>query len=234
MSAPIYATQNTARREYLVFDIETAARAGVERFIPEPAPPGNVKDPVKVAAAIEAKRAEQIDKLPLDMNLNRIVTISFISHEMKEPMTLIALDEDEEREALAYFFSKFAPAGEAHNLVLVGFCIKGFDIPVCLQRARLLGMEMPRLNLAKWSNPHIHDIQETINFDGMTKFGDSGVMPRRLKNYADLFGCPAFDDCDGKDVAELLAAGDIDGVKKHCEADVYRTKFLAEMLGVIK
>lgn len=230
----IYATKQEARQEWLVFDIETAAREGVEEFIPEVTAPGNVKDPVKVAAAIEAKQQEQIEKLSLDMNLNRIITISFITHEMSEPMTLIATSEDEECEALSLFFHNFAPAGIAHNLPLIGFAIKNFDIPVCLQRARLLGMPAPRLNLAKWSNPHIHDIQEDLNFDGLTKYGDSGVMKRRLKNYAALFGCPEFDDCDGADVAELLADGKIDEVKKHCEADVLRTQFLAKMLGVIR
>lgn len=58
-------------------DVETVPRDGFTGLLPEPNAPGNLKDPAKIAAALDEKRQEQRDKAGLDINLSRIVVLGY-------------------------------------------------------------------------------------------------------------------------------------------------------------
>lgn len=58
-------------------DVETVPRDGFETLLSEPSAPGNLKDPTKIATAIEEKRSEQREKAGLDINLARLVVIGY-------------------------------------------------------------------------------------------------------------------------------------------------------------
>lgn len=60
----------------LYFDIETVASADAVEWLPEPRVDSRIKDPVKVAAAIEEKRVEALDRAPLDPDLATVRAIS--------------------------------------------------------------------------------------------------------------------------------------------------------------
>lgn len=226
---PYIGIERTRRDNYVVFDIETAGREGVDHLIPEPEAPGNIKDPAKIAAAIEAKREEQYNRLALDMNLNRIVALGIFQPGYDEVQSFICRDEDEERMALSFLWNAFQPDLKRKS-PLIGFCNKRFDVPVCLRRTQLLGMKIPVIDMGKYRNMDIIDLFDILTFD---IYNESGVMKRRLKNFCTLFGIPEMDDCDGANIGELVKAGQWGDVRKHVVADVERTRLLAERIGVI-
>lgn len=226
---PYVGMPKAARNKYVIFDIETMGRGNVDHLIPEPTAPGNVKDPAKVEAAIEAKRKEQYDRLALDMNLNRIVALGMYQPEHGEVRSFVCRDEDEERMALSFLWNAFQPDLKGKS-PLIGFCNKRFDVPVCLRRTQLLGMAPPNIDTGKYRNNDVIDLYDILTFD---IFNESGVMKRRLKNFCTLFGIPEVDDCDGAEIPELVEAGNWDEVRKHVVADVERTRLLAERIGVI-
>ena len=63
--------------DILVTDIETIPNVDVVDLIPEPKAHGGLKDPVKIAADIEKKKAEAVDKMGLDPNFGRICVIGY-------------------------------------------------------------------------------------------------------------------------------------------------------------
>lgn len=214
---------------YVVFDIETAARPGHEAFVEMPEAPGNLKDPVKVRAAIEKKMQDQFARVPLDPNLCRIVALGVYDPQDDGFKEFICTNDDEERHALSYLWSKARPSGFKRR-PLIGFCCKTFDVPVCLRRTQLLGMPAPDIKLNRHDRDYVIDLHQLLTFD---IYNENGVMRRRLKNFCTLFGVPEFDDCDGADIAALVAVGNMDEVRKHVRADVERTFMLAQKMGVI-
>ena len=69
-----YQAGNTKR---LFFDIETAANPENLALMPEPKAPGNIKDPVKIAAAIAEKKQELIDMAALDPDYGKVLSIGY-------------------------------------------------------------------------------------------------------------------------------------------------------------
>lgn len=225
-----YSANRTRLERYVVFDIETVGRENAGHLIPEPTAPGNLRDPQKIADAIEARRAEQIERMALDINLNRIVSIGIQTHEMSEPRVYTCPDDEAEAQALSLLWSAFR-ADYMLTAPFIGFFCRKFDLPVCLRRTQLLGMPEPALSLERYRNEHVIDLHERLTF-GI--YNESGVMKRNLKSFSELFGIEHDqDDCDGADIGELVAANDWQAVVRHCKADVSRTHALAQRLGVI-
>jgi len=61
----------------LYFDIETGAAPDAEKFKPEFEAPGNIKDPVKIAAAIQDKENEWRDRLALSAITGQVLFCGF-------------------------------------------------------------------------------------------------------------------------------------------------------------
>lgn len=218
--------------QWLIVDVETVAREDAENFLAPVEAAGNLKDPDKIKASIEERTAERAGKLALDWNLNRIVTITMMADGWLAPQTSICLNEHEEKRALNILWSELTIARRRRFTPLVGFCIKSFDVPVLLQRTRILGMPEPILDYTRYSK-EIIDLADNLNFYRGPSEGYS-AMSRTLKNFCRVMGIVHDDgDCDGKDVAELVAAGDLEAVQRHCEADVWRVEGLGRRLGVI-
>jgi|GEM_PF-4067819 len=226
-----YATANYRKDEYLVFDIETAGRDDAMNLLDPVEPAKNLKDPEKIAADIKAKLQDRIDKLALDMNLNRIVAIAATGKTRtgEISMNTVCRDLEEEKAALWQFWSMAAPVS-MQPIKLIGFCCLRFDLPVLIQRTRLHGLPEPRVDMGKYRNVQVSDLYNMLTFD---LYSDTAVMRRSLKNFSALFGVPQFDDCDGAEIGELLKNDDWDGISKHCWSDVLRTWHLAQKLGVI-
>ncbi len=237
----------------IVFDLETAAIDGAADFVPPPEPlpepdldavqaARNLKDPAKVAADLEqrkakamqdhaekARKAEQdyIDKLAkasCDFNLARIVAIGYQQNGVTVVET--CADEAEERAALAAFWI----ATKGYDLL--GFRIRTFDVPMLMARSRYLGVPYPAFDLGRYSRGRLIDLWDVLTF-GLSDYDTTTVMPRGLKSYAKRYGLHVADDVNGADIGALVAAGEWLKVIAHVTSDVTITADLARRLGLL-
>lgn len=214
---------------HLILDLETAPLPNAADYLDPVTAAKNLVDPVKIKTDIERRTQDQINDAGLDWNVNRIVCVGLWGQDYSGPQTFTAADEDQERTILAIAAARIDGAARLSRATIVGFCCRRFDVPVLLQRARYLGVTMPRISLKRWDNPHILDLYDVLTFDDQPC---TSVMRRSLTSFCRRFGIDVSDASTGQDVAALVAAGDWAAVEAHCRADVERTRLLAERLGV--
>jgi DNA polymerase elongation subunit (family B) len=212
---------------YLILDLETAPLPNVADYLDPVEAARNLKDPAKIQADIEKRTQDQLENCGLDWNLNRIVCLGAWPVEQEVPAVWICEDEQAERAALEKLVAHLATPRPD----ILGFCVRKFDVPVILQRARYLGVKMPRISLKRYDNPHVCDLYDILTFDEQPA---TSVMRRSLESFCRRFGIEVVDEHSGKDVAALVAAGDYQAVSHHCRADLHRTRLLAERLGVLE
>jgi len=203
----------------LAFDLETVADLTVVPLLPPCEAPGNYKDPDKIAAAIAERTAERNAKLALDPDCCRIVAIGYTF--LPGTAQVFACPTIEaERLALEMFWSTFsAPAAYP-----VGFNCVGFDLPVLIQRSRILRVDYPRLTLRKYGSSDCHDLMLDLSHGGLTNYKGLGFWVRR-------FGLDVPEDTtSGKDIAAFVEAECWDVVEAHCRVDVIKTYALAQRL----
>jgi len=203
----------------LAFDLETVADLTAIPLLPPCEAPGNYTDPVKIAKAVAERTAEREAKLALDPDCCRIVAIGY-TFLPGEAEVYACPDVDAERCALDLFWSRFsAPAAYP-----VGFNCIGFDLPVLIQRSRLLRVDHPPVALRKYGSPDCHDLMLDLSHGGITAYKGLGFWVRR-------FGLDVPEDATtGKDIAALVAAEDWPAVEAHCRVDVIKTYALAQRL----
>ena len=202
------------------FDVEAVAVEGAEKWLDDSdiQPNGTLKDPVKIAADIAAKKAKRLESLALDpftLRLRAIATCGLIS----DPYVTIINDEYEERDELVNFWNLLG-----RDLTLVGYCCNDYDLPVVVTRSRLLGVKVPQRFAKKF--PDVIDLKDHV--DVWSK-GGTRNMSRSLVNICRRFGIAIPDDeLMGKDMATATD----EQVKEHVTRDVLRTRELAKRLGV--
>lgn len=135
------------------------------------------------------------------------------------PQKLGCADGDSEAEILA----NVAKTIDGREPVLVTFNGRGFDVPVLVARGMAAGIPM------RWA--FARDFRNRYSgwrhVDLADQLADHGAAPRvSLDGYASLIDAQGKGDVDGSSVAELLAAGRLDLVKKYCEEDCVRTALL--------
>jgi hypothetical protein len=210
----------------LILDLETAPLPNAADYLDPVTPAKNLKDPIKIAADIEERERKQREDCGLDWNLNRIVCVGLWGTDT-EPTVLIARDETDERDIL---LDEVASHLSPMRHTLIGFCIRRFDVPTLLARARYLNVKLPWISLKRWDNPHVTDLYDVLTFDDQPC---TSVMKRSLPSFCRRFGIHVDDTHSGADVAALVEAGDWDAVASHCRADLQRTALLAARLGYI-
>lgn len=208
----------------MVVDLETVAIENAADFIEPAEAAGNLKDPQKIADDIAKKELAQIEKAALHPYTCRIVALGLWRDGDEHPRVRVTLTEDDEAETLRVFWrSAVSQSGAVSPLVTFNGNL--FDLPVLMARSRLLGVPAPVLNIDKYRSPH-PDLMQILTFRG-------AIAARSLKWFAKRFGLPVDDETSGADVAALVAAGDVQAVADHCEADVKTTYALAVKMGVI-
>jgi hypothetical protein len=210
----------------LILDLETAPLPNAADYLDPVKPAANLKDPEKIKADIEEKARKQREDCGLDWNLNRIVCAGFLDGADSRAIVLTAEDEEAERAILQNVAAYLSPMRHT----LIGFCIRRFDVPTLLARARYLHVKLPWISLKRWDNPHVTDLYDVLTFDVQPC---TSVMKRSLPSFCRRFGIEVEDAHTGADVAALVEAGDWDGVAAHCRADLQRTALLAARLGYI-
>lgn len=223
-------------RHPIVADIETAPHACAPEFL-EPLnlegikAAGNLKDPEKIKADIEKRRADaavehatKLGRAALDWNVSRIVALAW-SIDGETVIVKPCANEDEERDALYVFWR------DAKGRDILGYRVRTFDVPTLVQRSRLLGVPHRTPNLARYGKGSVIDLFDILTFDDSRA---ELVMPRKLKTFARRFGLTVNDDIDGASVPQLIADAKWDEVISHVTSDVRLTIELARRIGVLE
>ena len=201
-----------------VFDIETAPLVEAEGYLESPKPRANLKDPVKIEADIQEKRAAALDRAALDPDLCRIVAAGWDGDGTAES----AVCENAEREA--HMLERFWT--QTQGATLVGFNCLSFDLPVLLRRSLYLGVPAPAFSLNKYRPGPVVDLMQVLAYQGTLSY-------RSLAFYCQRFGIDVPDDVRGADISALAAAGEWKKVHDHVRADVAKTTALAQRVGVL-
>lgn len=232
-----YNNDNSLFGSPIVVDIETAPHPCATDYVPPPdldsiKAAGNLKDPDKIKADIEARKAkahaehaESLSRAALDWNLCRIVALGWSCDGGERVTVKPCANEDEEVNALTAFWR------DAEGREFLGFSARTFDLPVLIQRSRLLKLKCCRnVNLARYGKGSVIDLRDILTFDDARY---EAVMPRSLKMFCKRFGLTVEDEVSGADVPQLIADGKWDAVIAHVTSDVRLTAQLAKRIGVL-
>lgn len=181
--------------KYLFFDIETEANKHALEFMPEPNAPANYKDPEKIKAYIEDKKAEQSKTAALDPDYGEIIAISYQYGVGGELATLLASElEGGEAELISRFWRAYADA----NGRSCGYNIMGFDLPYLMRRSFSLRI-MPSVKpfLAKYRTDPTLDLMAVLY-----NWGQAKGLKWVCKRYGIQNDLP---DLDGSQVGEMDA-----------------------------
>jgi len=158
--------------KYIVFDIETVPQdeARLLALAPEFTAAANLKDPEKIAVSIAKKRADYLADAALNWKTAEVVLIG-AGHEGGIESFI-----GPEKGLLSAFFTLLGDAlASGKGVVVGGHNVKGFDLPLIVNRARVLGVKVPTMLLSFWrGRPQWHeDVFDTLeilsfgrSFDG--------------------------------------------------------------------
>lgn len=213
-------------RPPVIFDVECGPILGARDYIEAPAAPGNYKDVDKIAAYIEEKHRELVDRAALDPDLTRIVCIAWMIDSDRAPTSIIAKDEDEERALLKAFWDVVGNGPDMATLV--GFGILTYDMRVLMRRSLYLNVKPANVLIERYKHPGVIDLMDELSFHGAERF-------HSLRFYCQRFGLGPFDDdITGAGVGTCIAVGDWDSVERHCRIDVLKELALAKRIGVLQ
>jgi predicted PolB exonuclease-like 3'-5' exonuclease len=170
--------------KHIVFDIETVPQdeAKLLALAPEFTAAANLKDPDKIAASIAKKRADYLADAALNWKTAEIVLVG-----AGDETEIQSFTADAEKLLVGDFLN---PLGDAlgDGVVIGGHNVKGFDLPMLVNRARVLGLKIPGNILTFWKGrPQWHDnIFDTLEILSFGKsFDGNGV-----DDVARVFGLP--------------------------------------------
>jgi hypothetical protein len=204
----------------LIFDIETAPLAEAVDYLEPVEAPANYKDPLKIAAYIEEKAAQEVSKCALDPDLCRVVAIGWWSEDQPSPEAVMAYGDDE-ADLLRAFWRV------ANGRHLIGFNCLAFDLPVLLRRSLYLGVLTPSVAIDKYRHPDVTDLQQVLSFNG-------AIRMRGLSFYCKRFGFEIADGLTGAEIPQAVAEGRWAEVETHVMADVKKTAMLATQVGCFR
>jgi hypothetical protein len=203
----------------LAFDIETVSDESVIPLLPPCEAAGNLKDPEKIRASIAERTAARLSKLALDPDCCRIVAIGYTTPDGTIAVTTCA-DVEREANTIRLFWNQWGIV----NHRPVGFNCVGFDLPVLIQRSRILGVTYPHVSIRKYGSPDCEDLMLDLSFGGLSDYHSLDFWCRRLN-----LDVPD-DPYTGKDIAALVQADDWIGVEQHCRIDIAKTAALARRI----
>lgn len=216
-------------KKILAIDLETIANPAMMDFLPPVQAAGNLKDPAKIEADIDAKQKKQIAEMGLDPTLNLICCAGWHTKEGSNSIVL----EDKSPEAEKKLLLSFWEAMIQYD-VFVGYNSRAFDLRCLL----LHGME--------------HGIRPSVNIDKSryNRIGSNHVDLRPIlagegqfaKGKLDFF-CNKYlqtgktEDIDGSRVQDYWDMGLSQDVAFYCENDAkltYELYLKAEIAGLLE
>lgn len=150
----------------IVFDIETGPLPDSEilPFMPTEWPLGNVKDPEKIKAAIEAKKKAWIADAALEPMTGQVLAIGLLINEafvlISEPQT--------EAMMLHEFWDSIQGSGSIHQII--GFCSNTFDLPFLVKRSWHHDVEVPQALFS--GNPRYPWSKQAVDLHEYWQLGD--------------------------------------------------------------
>ena len=132
--------------KHIVFDIETVPQdeARLLALAPEFTAAANLKDPEKIAASIAKKRADYLADAALNWKTAEVVLIG-----AGDDAEIQSLTAGTEKELIGDFLS-FLAGALGDGVAVGGHNVKGFDLPMLVNRARVHGLKIPGNVLAFW------------------------------------------------------------------------------------
>lgn len=126
------------------FDIETepADAETLKAFEPEFEAPRNLKDAAKIAAAIEEKRADWLERAALSPITGRVLAIGYFQDDALWT-ECVGQGKLDERTLIARFFDNVLDCSMGARKKLAGFNIHDFDLPFIVRRALALELPIP-------------------------------------------------------------------------------------------
>jgi len=211
---------NHSTTHWMVLDISSTALEQAGDFIESPAAPANYKDPEKIAAYIAEKKAEELEKCGLDLDLGRITAVGFKSYDMDCIDVRLCKTEDDERQVLKdlrHWLLK-------DRMKLIGFNSLSFDWPFLLRRARYLGVSL-NINCDRYRTQHIDLLDQMTNHGQLRK--------RSLSFYVKRHGWSLTKPLSGAEESQVPQTGKWDELQQSVEHDVEATYRLACWWGAI-
>ena len=170
--------------KHIVFDIETVPQdeAKLLALAPEFTAAANLKDPEKIAASIAKKRADYLADAALNWKTAEVVLIG-----AGDGAEIQSLTANTEKELIGNFLGMLA-AALGDGVAVGGHNVKGFDLPMLVNRARVHGLKVPANVLTFWKGrpqwaDNIFDTLEILSFG--KSFDGNGV-----DDVARVFGLP--------------------------------------------
>jgi DNA polymerase elongation subunit (family B) len=151
-------------------DIETISNIAMVDCLPEPEAPGNIKDPAKIAAAIEEKRRKQIDQMALSPLFGRICAYSTWGSLGGGYDVIDEVSDSAEIGLIERALEHLCITGDSMPEICTwnGF---NFDIPFLFKRAMILKVALPsgcpggKFFMKKYQTaPHCDVAQELCNW----------------------------------------------------------------------
>lgn len=165
-------------------------------------PPGNIKDPVKIQAAMEEKVAKARAKMALSPS-TALVPVIGISSWADDPSPTVLVAESESREAERKVLQDLLGMLGTEPGALLGFNIRRFDIPLLTFRFALHELELP----SWW--PYPKDYRRAFDFHVDLDWD----MPQSELQYAWGGG---FKEVEGPDLLKLS----LPELAEHCREDM--------------
>ena len=121
----------------IIFDIETTALPlhELNELMPEFNAPGNLKDPAKIIAAIEEKKADWIERAALAPETGKVLAVGI----MDNSETLVVLSGLETQ--ILHDFWEWLDSRRAQHWA--GWFIFGFDLPFLIRRSWMNSIPVP-------------------------------------------------------------------------------------------
>lgn len=165
----------------------------------------------RIAEAVE-QRIKQLSTNPLTC---RIVALS-VAIGLDDPRFMVCHTIDAEREALEAFWQAAAVTAQ-----VVGYNVRGFDVPTILARSVALGVKpTTQFDLRKYGSSNVIDLMLLL-FDGIPPKGFNLTTVCRLMS----IDVPE-DDSDGSQIHKLVAEQKWFDIGHHCNRDVMRVQKL--------
>lgn len=224
----------------IIFDIETGSADDETLIAMAPAfdAPGNIKDPEKIAAAIQAKMDEWMERAALNAETGIVLAIGFQedgqSPRIYENNHGTLGGERLMLEAAFTFIEDCYTGGQySDGLKFIGHNIKAFDIPYLCRRAMRHGIYNERVRYLFWDKatkwkhwqPHIVDTMETWAM---------GEYQRRisLNGLARYFGLGEKTGT-GDQFAKWYLGGERDKAIEYLQQDLALTYGVAMKMGIV-
>lgn len=130
------------KHTFVAFDIESTARPDALDFI-EIQPPGNFKDPVKIAAHMEEAKAKKLEKAACSAETGKILAIGWCM----DGENYITHESLTDEASLLQEFWNMVRSFQGHSFSLVGFYSHSFDLAMLIRRSWICGV--PTVNLMR-------------------------------------------------------------------------------------